>query len=193
MISKIVPILFVLLLYGCSNSSGSSDYGDYYYSEESGFEDGTYCADVEYYNPNTGTNSTYTLNVEVESNELVVIHWPSGGWLDDDHFYPEELDSDGYCYFTSDKGYEYEVTITGSPCSFTDKGRMADDVEEDYEDMHCPKCGDEKDSEYDDYCYWCQRKIDDEEENTCPSCGAYEIGLYGDECDDCKGEDEDDW
>ena len=82
--------------------------------------DGTHCADVTYYNPNTGTKNTYTLNVEVDNNELTKIYWGNGGWLDDSHFKPEELDKDGYCSFTSDRGYKYKVDITGSKCSTTD-------------------------------------------------------------------------
>jgi hypothetical protein len=117
--------LFVLLLLGTSCSGTSkynednidsfeedfvdSDNGDYY-------EDGTYCAEIEYYNPNTGTSNSYTLSVEVESNELTTIYWGNGGWLDEDHFSSEELDSDGSCSFTSDKGYEYTVTIIGTDC-----------------------------------------------------------------------------
>ena len=189
-----ILILFTtiaLLLSSCGDSSSSSynDEFEDYYDEEEGFEDGTYCAEVDYYNPNTGTSSTYTLNVEVEGNELTTIYWANGGWLDDDHFYPEELDSDGYCSFESDNGYEYEVRITGSECPYTDERRAENEYQRDVDEITCPKCGDEKDSEYDDYCYWCQRKIDDIEENTCPSCGTYEIGLYGDECSDCKRED----
>jgi hypothetical protein len=81
-----------------------------------GFEDGTYCADVSYYNPNTGTSNTYTLEVEVENNEVVQINWGNGGWMDEDHFNAEDIDKDGNCTFTSDKGYEYTVQITGQDC-----------------------------------------------------------------------------
>jgi hypothetical protein len=84
------------------------------------YPDGTYCADVTYHNPNTGTTSTYTLNVEVVNNELTQINWNNGGWLDDSHFNPPELSEDGYCMFWSDRGYEYNVHITGSECSITD-------------------------------------------------------------------------
>lgn len=135
----------------------------YGYDPENGYEDNTYCADVEYYNPNTGTRSSYTLNVEVEDNELTVIHWPNGGWLDEDHFSPEELDSDGSCSFTSDKGYEYTVQITGTECSYTDESRMRSDVDDDERATTCPECGDEK-SRYDDLCYYCKNKVEDEQE-----------------------------
>lgn len=69
-------------------------------------------AEVQYYNPNTGTRSTYTLTVEVENGEVVRIKWPNGGWLDGTHFTATELDEEGSASFTSDKGYEYTVTIT---------------------------------------------------------------------------------
>ena len=43
--------------------------------------DGDYCAEIDYYYSKTGTESTYTLKVEIEDNELVKIYWPNGdGW-----------------------------------------------------------------------------------------------------------------
>jgi hypothetical protein len=60
----------------------------------------------------------------VEFNEVVLIHWANGGWLDEDHFDPTELDSNGYCEFTSDQGYEYTVSISGPECSFTDESSL---------------------------------------------------------------------
>lgn len=62
------------------------------YHEATGeYPDGTYCAEVEYYNPNTGARNTYDLDVEVEEGDLTVINWPNGGWLDDTHFSPENI------------------------------------------------------------------------------------------------------
>jgi hypothetical protein len=43
------------------------------------------------------------------------IHWPNGGRLDESHFISEDIYS-GSCSFTSDKGYEYNVTILGKNC-----------------------------------------------------------------------------
>jgi hypothetical protein len=108
----------LFLLCSCGYPSDTDYYEDEWAEEEQSYPDGEYCADVEYYNSNTGTRSTYTLNVEVEDNELVTIYWRNGGWLDDDHFYPSELDDGGWCEFTSDRGYDYEVQINGDPCSF---------------------------------------------------------------------------
>ncbi len=78
---------------------------------EDGFEDGTYCAEVEYYNPNTGTQSPYELEVEVSGNQVVQINFGNGGWLDTDHFSPEDLDSDGQCTIVSDRNYEYTIQL----------------------------------------------------------------------------------
>ncbi|RWZ90368.1 MAG: hypothetical protein EO766_02895 [Hydrotalea sp. AMD] len=63
------------------------------YSSNSGckFEDGTYSATVNYYNPETGYSQTYTLDVEVEDCEVVQIDFPNGGWLDIDHITPAKL------------------------------------------------------------------------------------------------------
>ncbi len=123
---------------------------------EEAYPDGTYCADIDYYNPNTGTRSTYTLNVEVESNEVTVIQWPNGGWLDSTHFSPEELDSGGSCSFTAYDGKQYDVQITGQECSFTDNTKVKDDEDA----VTCPECGGIK-SEYDDICDDCKRAIEE--------------------------------
>jgi hypothetical protein len=92
-----------------------------------GFEDGTYCADVNYYNPNTTTSSNYTLEVEVEGNEVVRINFGNGGWLDSDHMTPEALDNEGNCTVTSDRNYEYEITITGKDCGSSDNIPVEED------------------------------------------------------------------
>jgi hypothetical protein len=111
-------IMLVLLLASCGGSNSEESEVEYAIEGQTadGFEDGTYCADVTYYNPNTGTENTYTLEVEVYNNEVTQINWGNGGWMDEDHFYAEELDIEGICTFTSDKGYEYTVQITGQDC-----------------------------------------------------------------------------
>ena len=184
-------ILTTLFLYSSCKNKSSSNYNDLeeYYSEDDGFEDGTYCADVGYYNPNTGTNNTYTLEVEVENNKLVIIYWNNGGWLDEDHFSAEELDEDGYCSFTSDKGYDYTIQIIGKDCGYTDQTSFKRDFEQDEESVTCLRCGEKKD-EYDDYCSSCKRKIDDEDDNTCSRCGSYEYGVYSGLCSNCKDDDD---
>lgn len=103
---KLLPFSFIfLLIAGCGTNEDYS-YGSGTYS------DGTYCAEVSYYNPNTGNSSTYTLEVEIEDDELTTIHWPNGGWLDNSHFSSTDI-SGGSASFTSDRGYDYTVTITG--------------------------------------------------------------------------------
>lgn len=190
--SKLIVSLTILIILfyntSCNDNSRSNDFGDYY-SIDDGYENGIYCADVTYYNPNTGTNRTYTLEVEIENNELITIYWGNGGWLDEDHFFAEELDENGYCSFTSDRGYEYEIQITGKNCGYTDQSTFQNDVKEDEEAVICPKCGDEKD-EHDEYCYSCKRKTEDEEENTCSRCGAYEYGIYSGLCSSCQEDDD---
>ena len=105
-----------------TESSYSSDNQDDEEQDENGkYPDDTYCAEVEYYNPNAGTHSSYALTVEVESNEITQINFPNGGWLDNDHFNNAELEKDGTASFTSGKGYDYEITIIGnSRHCFTD-------------------------------------------------------------------------
>ena len=155
---------------------------------EDGFEDGTYCANVTYHNPNTGTTSEYTLDVEVSNNQVIRINWSNGGWMDEDHFSPETLSNTGHCSFESDKGYEYTIQITGSGCGSSDASQIRNDIEEDEAKLKCPKCGRDK-RDYDDYCDDCQDEIDDEEDNTCSNCGEYEIGCYGGLCSSCEAEE----
>lgn len=100
-------------------------------SENDGYKDGTYCAEVEYYNPSTGTRNTYDLDVEVENSELTEIHWPNGGWLDETHFNSEDI-TNGECEFTSDKGYQYTVNLKEfGGCSYTDAADFQKDIEKD--------------------------------------------------------------
>ncbi len=114
--------------------------------EENGHEDGVYCAEVGYYYSVTGTQSTYILEVEIEDEELTVIRWPNGGWLDDSHFSPPDI-SDGTASFTSDRDIEYTVTIIGEEgeCSLdhyatsedelVDEGESSQYEEEESEDF----------------------------------------------------------
>ncbi len=78
--------------------------------------DGDYCADITYYNPNTGTHSEYRLIVEVQDNNLIKINFPQG-WMDEDEFGNEELDEDGFVEFDSNAGYHYTVQITTTSIS----------------------------------------------------------------------------
>ncbi|MFN3020137.1 hypothetical protein ACK1KB_03995 [Chryseobacterium sp. TY3] len=188
--SKFYLLLIVLLLFSCKkeyseSSSSSQSFSSYVESEEvdpeemeisswedaekyneltGDYPDGIYCAEVQYYNPNTGTRSNYDLNVEVENGDLTVIHWPNSGWLDSSHFYPSSI-STGEMSFTSDKGYRYTVTLTdyGGNCYTTSGIRIRSDLEEDEKAVTCPRCGDSK-STYDEYCYSCTRKIRQEKE-----------------------------
>ena len=115
---KYLLIIALIFIYSCTEhkSSSSSRYQDTEYEEsedydededsieeEEGYPDGTYDATIRVYNPNTGHNATYTLEVEVENEELTKIYWNNGGWLADI--------SDGTASFTDDRGYEYRVEL----------------------------------------------------------------------------------
>lgn len=89
-------------------------------NDNGSYSDETYCAEVQYHNPNTGTQSSYTLTVKVENNEIVEINWPNGGSLDEDNFSNVAIDENGHSSFTSNKGYKYEVQITGQSASCFD-------------------------------------------------------------------------
>ena len=111
--------LVLFLLSSCIGKSSSSNnrYDDNdideeeYHEESRRIEDGTYSADVDYYNPDTGYSSNYTLDVEVLDGCVVEIDFPNGGYLDDTHIDPTELDEDGNCTVYDDEGREYEIHI----------------------------------------------------------------------------------
>ena len=183
----ILALLLVVSFQSCKKSSGSSSYyssESYYDEDEEAYPDDTYCADVDYYNPDTGFINDYTLNIEVEDNEVVRINF-SRGWLDDSEFSSEELDEDGYCEITLYDGREFEIQITGTECSFDDGYEIENDIQEEITDRTCPRCGSSK-SEYDDYCDDCTDLL----ENTCSRCGAYEYYVNGGLCSRCKEDDE---
>jgi hypothetical protein len=131
-------LLLLIVIQSCGDSSGGVDEFAIEGQTADGFEDGTYCADVTYDNPNTGTSSDYTLDVEVQGNQVTQINWGNGGWLDEDHFNSEELDENGSCSFSSDKGYDYTVTIIGQSCG--NSGEINPETDEDlprYTFMQC--------------------------------------------------------
>lgn len=116
---KIFCFLLIIFLVSCG-SVGDQNEADFQnivdqekHDENTGYPDDTYCARVEYNNSNTGTESSYTLTVLVQNNEVIEINWPNGGTLDQDHFQAAELDEYGHTKFTNDKGYEYSIDITG--------------------------------------------------------------------------------
>jgi len=167
---------------GTNNKNSSSSYQNESSNEdESEYTDGTWCADVEYYNPNTGTRHTYNLDVEVQDGELVEISWPNGGWLDESHFTAEDITS-GECSFTSDKGYEYTITLTSKgSCGYTNGNSMQNDIKRDIRKITCPRCSGEK-RKYDDLCDDCQSAAE-----TCPKCYGYKM-EWDKICESCKDE-----
>ncbi|MBK8372504.1 MAG: hypothetical protein IPL20_14315 [Saprospiraceae bacterium] len=91
-----LSIVFFSLFTGCKNS----DYN------------GRYCANVQYHNPNTDTHSEYTLTVTVDDNQLTKIDFPQG-YLSDNDLPSATFDGNGNTKFTTERGYEYTVNITG--------------------------------------------------------------------------------
>lgn len=89
------------------------------------FPDGTYHATVDYNNPATGYSATYDLDVDVQNGEVVEIHFPSGGYLDEDHISPAELDEDGDAEVQGEDGKTYSVHI--EPPSAADDSEGSDD------------------------------------------------------------------
>lgn len=134
-------IIIIFLLNGCKtnpeeeNSNYSNDYPtqdevqsiddptdseDTEYSEdiEPIIHNGTHSATVDYYNPSTGTSSSYTLDVEVDNNMVMQINFPNDGYLDDSHISPTYLGIstfencvEGKATLYNEDNVEYAVTI----------------------------------------------------------------------------------
>ncbi|WP_264551391.1 hypothetical protein [Flavobacterium sp. N2038] len=86
-------------------------------SETKNYDDGSYNASVDYYNPKTGYSATYDLDVDVENGEVVRINFPKGGWLDDDvhpsesQINPAELNEEGEATMEDENGRTFEIKI----------------------------------------------------------------------------------
>lgn len=118
----IYMVLCVLLLFSCSletnedenDSSQSTEINDNSESSDESackIENGTYEATVDYNNPETDYSNTYTLNVEVKDCQVVKIDFANGGYLDEDHISPADLDEDGNASVEGEDGKTYEVHI----------------------------------------------------------------------------------
>jgi|SRR5688572_20007873 len=109
-------LFFCFLIIACSdevpyneNNSGRQAVSE----DENGckFDDGTHSATVDYYNPSTGHNATYSLEVEIENCEVTTIYFPNGGWLDNSHIFPAELNEDGEAELEDKQGRTFSVHI----------------------------------------------------------------------------------
>jgi hypothetical protein len=112
-------ILQACILIACSSASDDKDKKESNEDRQESassnegckLDDGTYSATVDYNNPETGYSATYTLDVEVQDCEVVQIDFSNGGWLDDDHITPAEIDEDGNASIDGEDGKTYEVHI----------------------------------------------------------------------------------
>ena len=66
---------------------------------------------VDYYNPETGYDASYTLNVEVENCQVVQIDFNNDGYLDGDHIEPADIDENGDASIEDDRGRSFGVHI----------------------------------------------------------------------------------
>ncbi|MCZ2845125.1 MAG: hypothetical protein O2U61_01285 [Candidatus Bathyarchaeota archaeon] len=101
----------VRIVYDSYGDSEDNDYDTNRTFINEGNEDGIYTATVDYYNSKTGYITTYTLEVEIEDNEIITIYFPKGGYLDQFDFWSTELDEDGYAEVETDDGRYFDVQI----------------------------------------------------------------------------------
>ena len=124
---KYLYFIFLLLLVSCGGHDTTVDVEE---PQEPKYPDGTYCANVDYYNSSNGTRRTYTLNVEVESNEVTKILFGNGGYLDNSHITPESLSNSGTCSITDDRSRTFDISINGSACASIDNINDGESVAE---------------------------------------------------------------
>ena len=95
-----ILLLLVLLPYGCKSQTN-----------------GTYCAEVDYYNSKTGTGSNYTLTAEVTDGYLTQLNFPSGGYIDEADYGSAVFDNNNVAS-ASFKGKTYKVRLIkkGTDC-----------------------------------------------------------------------------
>ncbi len=185
------PILFyilcsLLIFTSCCGGKGgdkkANEESDYY-SETQGYKSGSYCADVKYYNPNTGATKKYSLEIEVENDWIVKIKFGNANYLDRDDFRIVQLDRFGDCSLDCYNGCRFDIAITGRSCVSSDATEFQMDLDRDEKRITCSKCGNEK-SAYDDYCSDCQHDID----HTCKRCGTIDNFMFStdDYCSSCE-------
>jgi major membrane immunogen (membrane-anchored lipoprotein) len=73
------------------------------------FTDGMHAATVDYYNPKTEHTAKYDLQVQVKDCKIVQLNFPNGGWLDEDHIQPTDLNEEGGANLKDDKGRIWKV------------------------------------------------------------------------------------
>ncbi len=81
--------------------------------EDSGckYDDGTYSASVDYYNPVTEYSATYNLDVEVQDCQIVQINFPNDGYLDYDHITYADIDENGEATVFGEDGKTYNIRL----------------------------------------------------------------------------------
>ncbi len=98
--NKLRLILIITTFYFISGCKQSANYN------------GRYCATVNYFNPNTDTNSDYLLIVSVEDNQLLKLDFPQG-FLADGDLPNSTFSNSGKTNFTLSNGSIYSINITG--------------------------------------------------------------------------------
>lgn len=118
---KILIVFSLSLLVNCNKSnSENSQYQNFNSSNSSSVSkrkatvkkwNGDYCAEVDYFNPKTGTLSNYKLTIQVINSALQVINFPNGGYLED--FDNVIINDEGFTELISENGYHYKLQIVG--------------------------------------------------------------------------------
>lgn len=106
---KAIIFLCIITLIACNSNSADEDS----VSTENNciYENGIHSATVDYFNPDTGHSNTYVLDIEVEDCRVIQINFPNGGWLDETHLSPEELDENGDASIVDDRGRTFDIHI----------------------------------------------------------------------------------
>jgi len=111
-----------MLFVSCSDSDDSDDNADTESptspsnnrSNGCDLDNDTYSATVEYNNPTTSYSATYTLDVVVSNCQVTQIDFPNGGYLDEDHITPADIDDNGDATVEGEEGKTYLAMDTSA-------------------------------------------------------------------------------
>lgn len=160
----LILILSIFFIQSCNNEMENEQF------EKGEYNDGTYCAEVTYFNPNSGDNYSYNLEVEIQNNQVVNIHWDDDSEKIKDYFAPEFIDARGNCNLVSVKGYEYSLIL--NDCDEINNSNSSEEIytnndseatytddasNENNEQNLCELCGRKKDV-LKSYCWICENK-----------------------------------
>lgn len=106
--SLILSLIILTGLLSCENDKNSADLKEMI---SCSIPDGSYTAHVFYENLFTNYSSTYTLDVDVMNNQLIVLYFPNLEYLDENDFSSQYQDSNCLIHMIDKKGRNFTIQV----------------------------------------------------------------------------------